>query len=94
MADDINVEAAQGAQAIALPAEGKKGFKKVLSSCLDEVSSLQESAAAKIESLVAEEADDIDSMISVMDEADKTFDMMMDISERLAGGYDTIIKGL
>ncbi|MBT3393743.1 MAG: hypothetical protein HN411_01360 [Waddliaceae bacterium] len=81
-------------ESVALVAEKPKGIKKALSSCFEEVSALQENAAKKIEDFITEEVDDVDSMMSVMDEADKTFDMMMDISERLSGSYDTFMKGL
>lgn len=72
--------------------EGNKSFKNVLGDYLEEVNTLQHEADAQIQRLVAGETEDLHEVTMAMDEAEASFELMMEIRNKLVEAYREIMR--
>ncbi|MCB1134700.1 MAG: flagellar hook-basal body complex protein FliE, partial [Chlamydiia bacterium] len=66
-------------------------FKNVLTRYLDEVNTLQHDADAQIQRLVAGETDNLHEVTMAMDEAEASFELMMEIRRDLMKAYQDLM---
>jgi len=67
-------------------------FKNVLGQYIDQVNTLQHDADAEIQRLVAGETEDLHEVMLKMDEAETSFQMMMEIRNKLVEAYKDLSK--
>ncbi len=67
-------------------------FKSVLSQYLEEVNTLQHDAESQVQRLVAGETEDLHEVMLAMDEAETSFEMMMEIRNKLVGAYQELMR--
>ncbi len=72
--------------------EDTHSFKGVLSNYLEEVNTLQHDADAQIQKLVAGETEDLHEVMLAMDEAETSFEMMMEIRSKLENAYQEVMR--
>lgn len=72
--------------------EGKSSFKGVLGDYLEEVNTLQHEADAQIQRLVAGETEDLHEVTMAMDEAEASFELMMEIRNKLVDAYKELMR--
>ena len=67
-------------------------FKNVLGQYVGQVNTLQHEADAEIQRLVAGETEDLHEVMLKMDEAETSFQMMMEIRNKLVEAYKDLSK--
>lgn len=67
-------------------------FKNVLGGYVDQVNTLQHDADAEIQRLVAGETEDLHEVMLKMDEAETSFQMMMEIRNKLVDAYKDLSR--
>jgi len=67
-------------------------FKGIMANYLEEVNTLQHDADAQIQRLVAGETEDLHQVMLAMDEAETSFEMMLEIRKKLVGAYQDIMR--
>jgi flagellar hook-basal body complex protein FliE len=67
-------------------------FKNIMMGYLDDVNTLQHDADAQIQRLIAGETEDLHQVMLAMDEAETSFEMMMEIRNKLVQAYQELIK--
>lgn len=72
--------------------EDSKGFKNIMGQYLDEVNTLQHEADAQIQRLIAGETEDLHEVTLAMDEAETSFELMMEIRNKLMDAYREIMR--
>ncbi len=72
--------------------EDSGSFKNILGGVLDEVNTLQHEADAQIQRLVSGETEDLHEVTSAMDEAETSFQLMMEIRNRLMDAYKELMR--
>ena len=65
----------------------KTSFKSILGGYVDQVNTLQHDSDAQIQKLVAGETEDIHEVMLAMNEAETSFEMMMQIRNKLVEAY-------
>jgi len=63
------------------------GFKNVLGQYVDQVNTLQHEADAEVQRLVSGETEDLHEAMIAMEEAKTSFEMMMEIRNKLVDAY-------
>ena len=69
-----------------------QSFKGVLGDYMEEVNTLQHEADAQIQRLVAGETEDLHEVTMSMDQADRSFQLMMEIRNRLTEAYKELMR--
>lgn len=82
---------------VPLPSEPKgleesHSFKNVLNRYLDDVNVLQHDADAQIQRLIAGETEDLHQVTLAMDEAEASFELMMEIRNKLMDAYQDLMR--
>jgi flagellar hook-basal body complex protein FliE len=72
--------------------EDKHTFKQVMSDYLSDVNTLQHDADAQIQKLVAGETEDLHEVMFAMDEAETSFELMLEIRKKLVGAYQELLR--
>jgi flagellar hook-basal body complex protein FliE len=72
--------------------ENTSSFKNVLGGYMEEVNTLQHEADAQIQRLAAGETEDIHEVTLAMDEADNSFQLMMELRNRLVDAYREVMR--
>lgn len=93
----MNVKDADMQIHVPTPAESRnldesKSFKNVLGEYLTDVNTLQHDADAQIQRLVAGETEDLHEVTMAMDEAEASFELMMEIRNKLMDAYREIMR--
>lgn len=70
--------------------EGKYSFKDMLGKLYSDVNALQHDADAQIQRLVAGETENLHEVTQAMDEAETSFELMMNIHKKLIEAYEKI----
>lgn len=70
----------------------KYTFKNVMKRYLDDVNTLQHDADSQIQRLIAGETDNIHEVTLAMDEAETSFELMMEIRNKLVENYKEIMR--
>lgn len=68
------------------------GFGEVLSNAIEEVNSLQVQAGAQAEKVMTGEVTDIHTAMIAVQKADVSFQMMMQVRNKLVSAYQEIMK--
>lgn len=72
---------------------GKPGsFKNILGGYVDQVNTLQHDADAEVQRLVAGETEDLHEVMLKMDEAETSFQMMMEVRNKLVDAYKDLSR--
>jgi flagellar hook-basal body complex protein FliE len=69
-----------------------KSFGGILGNYLGEVNTLQHDADSQIQKLIAGETDDLHEVTLAMDEAETSFQLMMEIRNKLVDSYREIMR--
>ena len=72
--------------------EGAGSFKNILGGMLEEVNTLQHEADAQIQRLVSGETEDLHEVTMAMDEAESSFELAMQIRNRLMDAYKELMR--
>jgi flagellar hook-basal body complex protein FliE len=72
--------------------EASNSFKGVLGGVLDEVNTLQHEADAQIQKLASGETEDLHEVTMAMDEAETSFQLMMEVRNRLMDAYKELMR--
>ncbi|MBT7896074.1 MAG: flagellar hook-basal body complex protein FliE [Flavobacteriales bacterium] len=67
-------------------------FSNLMEGYLEEVNTLQHDADAKIQRLVAGETEDLHEVMLAMDEAETSFELMMEIRNKLVNAYEELMR--
>lgn len=70
--------------------EGARSFKSILSQYIDDVNTKQNVADEKIQGFVTGQTKDVHDVMEAMDEADTSFQLMMEIRNKLLKAYQDI----
>ena len=70
----------------------KGSFKNVLSGYVDQVNTAQHTADAEVQRLVSGETEDLHEVMLAMDEAETSFQMMMEIRNKLVDAYKDLSR--
>lgn len=73
-------------------AKDLKNFRKVLAKYVGDVNQAQHTADEKVQELAAGETENIHEVMIAMDEAEKTFDMMMEFRNKLVDAYEKLVR--
>lgn len=76
----------------AAPVQGQKTFADMLKDSLSEVNRLQNEADVAIDKLVTGEKPDIHSTLLALQKADLSFQVMMEVRNKLLSAYQDLIK--
>jgi flagellar hook-basal body complex protein FliE len=68
-------------------------FKNVLAGYLEDVNHLQHEADAQVQRLAAGETENLHEVMLAMDEAQTSFDLMMQIRSQLMKSYEQLMRG-
>lgn len=73
--------------------ENTHSFKKVLARYLEDVNTLQHEADAQVQRLAAGETENLHEVMLALDEAQTSFDLMMQIRSQLMKSYEQLMRG-
>lgn len=74
------------------PATGDTGFSGVLKSALNQVSTMQDSASAQVNTLMAGGNGDMSKVMVSVEKADVAFQLMMQVRNKIVNAYQDIEK--
>jgi flagellar hook-basal body complex protein FliE len=74
------------------PLNETHAFKNVMLKYLEDVNTLQHDADSQIQRLVAGETEDLHQVMLAMDEAETSFELMMEIRNKLVSAYQDLMK--
>jgi len=84
----VHVPGAKEAQQL----DQKHAFKNVLGGYIGQVNTLQHESDAQIQRLVSGETEDLHEVMLAMDEAETSFQMMMEIRNKLVDAYKDLSR--
>lgn len=70
--------------------EGKYTFKDMLGKLYSDVNALQHEADAQVQRLIAGETENLHEVTQAMDEAETSFELMMNIHKKLIEAYEKV----
>ncbi len=74
------------------PATGDTGFSGVLKGALNQVSTMQDSASAQVNTLMAGGSGDMSKVMVSVEKADVAFQLMMQVRNKIVNAYQDIEK--
>jgi flagellar hook-basal body complex protein FliE len=85
-------EQAQPARSLPVNGQASVSFKDTLNSFLKDVNAMQLKADESIEKMVAGEITDVHQVMSAVEEANVSFNMMMEIRNKVMDAYQEIMR--
>jgi flagellar hook-basal body complex protein FliE len=74
------------------PATGGSSFGDLLSSAISETSKLQTQSAQEVQKLMTGEVQDVHTALIAVQKADLSFQMMMQVKNKLMAAYDDVMR--
>ena len=74
------------------PTQGGTAFSEILGNAIDEVNSLQTQAGEQVQKAMTGEITDIHTAMIAVQKADVSFQMMMQVRNKLVSAYQEIMK--